>query len=137
MKESQQRSYNMTYKVFFVYIRLLCTVSILSHSIRWKTVVRDHFAWSQCAVGPIFPFVFNDHAECTKVHCKNTRIKYFTHEMLRPRMLRPKKSFYNATNNSKCVTLPPFDLNTNDRNLPLINRKSRTASTNYFHGIYF
>lgn len=32
------------------------------------------------AVGPSFPFVFNDHAECTKVHCKNTRIKYFTRE---------------------------------------------------------
>lgn len=31
-------------------------------------------------LGQVFRLFFNDHAECRKVHCKNTRIKYFTRE---------------------------------------------------------
>lgn len=112
-KESQQRSHNMSYKVFFLFICHCCCDSLLvlcavpspifhslirSFSLRCISrvcvcVLCGHFTRSHCSVRPGFPFVFQWSCRMQKSSLQKHTHQVFYTRNVRPRILEPN---YNA-----------------------------------------
>lgn len=111
-KESQQRSHNMSYKVFFYLYAIAAAIRYLfcarfhrlffTHSFALSPfdafhvcvcVLCGHFTRSHCSVRPGFPFVFQWSCRMQKSSLQKHTHQVFYTRNVRPRILEPN---YNA-----------------------------------------